>query len=353
MSTLGTIIIVPGIGGCELSSQPTLFGLGPPVRLWLNPSAMAGGGWRLLGLADDGITPDVPLTGPIVPGLPLGNYYADLGKMLSEKGWRVVGARLDWRQALARDADRLVSLIREEEPAGPLHLVAHSRGGLVARRAIEQLRAAGELGRLGWCAGLGVPHYGSWEAAGLLAGWNRTAALLAVVLEGTASILSAGYVQLRLRHVLTSWPAAYELLPNPAAPAISPNEIEEIYGPGTWSAAGLSVSAAWLQAARKGWASIPLVPPGVDWIDVVGIGSRTPTRLYTPAQVGTSQGWRWDFQGDSVVPSRWAVQPNRPRITTPSSHGALAYDGRVVDVLSTALQVGLAEDVVIEGELLQ
>lgn len=352
MSSLGTIIIVPGIGGCELSSQPTFFGFGQPIRLWLNPTVMVAGGWRLLGLGPDGITPDVPLTGEIVPGLPLSSYYADLGGMLAAKGWRVLGARLDWRQSLTRDAARLASMIREEEGAGPIHLVAHSRGGLVCRLAIELLRASGELGRLGWCAGLGVPHYGSWEAAGLLAGWNHTALLLAFMLEGSSHVLTAGLLKLRLRHVLTSWPAAYELLPSPAAAGVSPEELTAVYDPAVWDLADLPVSATWLSAARVGWGGIPLVPSGVDWIDVVGTGFRTPSRLFLPARLGTSQGWLWDFEGDSTVPARWAAQPGRPRITTPSSHGALAYDGRVVDVLSDALRDGLGSDVVINGPLL-
>lgn len=352
MSELGTVIIVPGIGGNELSTPPTLFGLGPEARIWLNPAAMAGGGWRLLGLAPDGLTPDVPFTGAIIPGLPLSGYYNPLTEMLSQYGWRVVGARLDFRQSWIQDAARLVATIRNESIDRPVHLVAHSRGGLVARAAIEILRSTGELGRLSWCCGLGVPHQGSWEAAGLLSGWNQTAVLLSAVLDNLSSILSAGYVNLQLRHVLTSWPAAYQLLPRQDATGISPEETAAIYNPSVWSQANRPVSAHWLEAARTGWPTLPVVPSGVDWVDFVGTGFSTPDRLYIPANVASSQGWAWSPNGDSTVPTRWATQPGRMKVTCPTSHGALAYDGRVAAVIDTVLRGSLSGDVVIEGPLL-
>lgn len=352
MSDLGTVIIVPGIGGCELSTQPTLFGLGSPVRIWMNPTAMVAGGWRLLGLGPDGLTPDVPLTGNIVPGLPLPGYYDQLTQMLTLRGWRVVGCKLDWRQAWIYDAARLVSLIVAESEERPVHLVAHSRGGLVARAAIDQLTALGELGRLGWCVGLGVPHQGSWEAAGLLAAWNQTALLLTNILDRSASLLSAGLVNLRLRAVLISWPSTYELLPSPLATGVSPDEIGEIYDPTTWELSDRAVSANWLSRANSVWRGLTYVPTGVDWVDFVGTGFTTPDRLYIPAKLASGQGWAWSPLGDGVVPARWATQPGRRKVTCPTSHGAMVYDGRVVAVIDQVLRGGLSEDVVISGPLL-
>lgn len=353
MALAGTVILVPGIGGNNLYTPPTFFGLAPRSRIWLNPATMGAGGWRLLGLGPDGISPDVPFAGSLIPGPPLANYYDALAKQLEALGWVVLGAEVDWRLSLSRNVDALVRQVGRQQGRGSVHLLAHSRGGLLCRAAMPALASAGYLDRLGWCAGLGVPHYGSWEAAGLLAGWNSTANFLALVLEHSAAILSLGFVLGPLRHVITSWPGAYELLPNPLAPGVSPAEINAIYDPAEWEASGVPVSPTWLAAARTGWASLPLIPQSVDWFDVVGRGVMTPVSLRLGQSLEASTSWNWTQSGDGAVRTDWAVQPGRRKISTPTSHGAMTYDLRVIQRVSEALRDGLRSDEVIEGPVLQ
>lgn len=352
MPHLGTILLVPGIGGCQLQSPPAFFGLSPGIPIWLNPAVMIAGGWRLLGLAPNGLDPDVILTGPMVPGLPLPAYYDLATQHLTAKGWNVVGARLDWRQDLWLDGQRLAEQIEANQDNGPVHLVAHSRGGLVCRAALKLLGDVGKLHLVGRCVGLGVPHYGSWEAAGLLAGWNTTANLLAHVLDGSAYLLSGGNLKLSIAQVILTWPAAYQLLPSPSAPGLPADQANAIYNPAIWQSLGVSVSTVWLQHARNTWLTLPMVPLGIDWIDFRGVGQTTPHELLTPYRFGTFLGWLWAATGDTTVRSDWAAQPGRFVVSAPVDHGAIVQDRRVLDVVDQVLQNGTGTNIDIPGAVL-
>lgn len=353
MAYAGSILLVPGIGGNALSTPPTLFGLLPNLQVWLNYVSLLGGNWIFLGLEPDGRTPVVPLTGPLVPGNALRDYYSPFVQEMNGLGWQVYSARLDWRGTIADDGARLADQVRDLRSVRPISLVAHSRGGLVCRAAIQILAQSGDLDILGWCAGLGVPHYGSWESVGLLAGWNQSASLLISILDRSARLPIVGSAVDSLREVVITWPGAYQLLPSPSAPGITPEEVSDAYTSEVWSDSGVPVSASWLAYARDQWSQLPLVPLSVDWIDVVGVDIPTPTSLRIPANLSRPAGWNWTTAGDGTVPSAWAVQAGRRRITAPSSHGRIVQDGRVCRALDTALRRGLVEDVLITGPILQ
>lgn len=349
---IGKVILVPGIGGNELYTPASLFGYGPKLRVWLDYVTIVGGGWRLLGLASDGITPSVPLAGPLEPGGPLPPYYALMGDRLRRLGWNVIGAKLDWRGTVARDATRLAALIAEEGATEPVRVIAHSRGGLVLRAALAQLLASGQLGRVGRCLGLGVPHRGAWAAAGLPGLWNETVTLLTLLVERTPGVAGVGSVFGPLDKVIWSWPATYELLPQPGAPQSDPYQIEQVYNPSTWFAIKRNVDPVWLVSAKSAWGAIPDVPTAVTWVDAVGYGVLTPTALANVEALDTPQAMTYSEQGDGTVPMIWATQPGRRRINTPTSHNAMCFDGRLISAIDDYLRNGLDHDITIEGGIL-
>jgi hypothetical protein len=346
---LGTIIIVPGIGGADLNSQPTLFGLGPALNVWLNPTAMIAGAWRWLGLSADGLTPDTPLTGPLRPGMPLTAYYDVMAGWLRQRGWRVISPSQDWRVQGIHDAHRLVNLIRLQRESAPLHIICHSQGGLIARHAFEILLQSGELGLVGRCAGLGVPHQGSWEAVGLLAGWNESTILLRRLLRAVELPTPGFSILGPVMGVVRSWPSAYELLPTIGAEGVPPWQVAAAYNPATWALLEPPISTAWLSAAKQNWFALVNVPSTVEWVDVVGTGFMTPQFFSRPEKVATTECCDWSTEGDSTVPAKWQTQPGRHRITTPTGHGSYVYDGRVLAALDQYLRQGLEEDIVISG----
>ena len=82
--------------------------------------------------------------------------------------WHVRPFPYDWREDIDKSADRLAGEVQAFRGGEPLHLVAHSMGGLVARRFIQRHRevwasmedSTGE-GRGGRLVMLGTPNRGS------------------------------------------------------------------------------------------------------------------------------------------------------------------------------------------------
>ncbi|MEV7511853.1 lipase family alpha/beta hydrolase [Streptomyces sp. NPDC090085] len=121
----------------------------------------------------------------------------------------------DWRKPLSASADELHRAILATSvarPGQPVHLVAHSMGGLVVRTAL--MRHPELWNRVGKVAFLGTPHYGSPAIGGYLKNhlWGRE--LLALL---------GRYLS---RDTLRSLTGVLSLLPAPAGiyPASTPHK---------------------------------------------------------------------------------------------------------------------------------
>jgi pimeloyl-ACP methyl ester carboxylesterase len=91
-----------------------------------------------------------------------------LGRRLKRSGFAVAlwGYR-SWWGSLARHADRLREEIRQrlaQPDGGMLHLVGHSMGAILIRKALGELPRAGQAGQLGRVVFLGPPNHGSKSA---------------------------------------------------------------------------------------------------------------------------------------------------------------------------------------------
>lgn len=332
MSEPGVVWIVPGIGGCDIGLPvPALSG---PVRIWLDYVVMLSGAWRSLGLLPDGITSWTPGVGVMTPGNPLVDYYGLLASHLVADGWRVIGAQLDWRGTIQRDGQRLADAIMAAPGVAPHHLVAHSRGGLVCRHALQVLALAGQIGLVGRGVGLAVPHLGSLAGVGLLGGWWQTVQLLRTFLEVAPRLLAGGWGWDQLYDMIRSWPAPYQLLPAPAAPVTGGVPLAQLYDPATWASSDIAVSLPWLEYARTTWTALPMIHPDVRWLDVLGEGHRTPTALVGTSTLTLPSCCEWTAGGDSTVPSAWAVQPGRPQVRGGWDHASVCVDPIVHQTIS-------------------
>lgn len=342
---IGTVLLLPGFLGSSLTDASFL-GFAPSV--WLDPVRLLTGGFPRLSLAVPG-DPPAEAYRPLVPGRPLDAYYGLLRLYLESRGWRVVSPAADWRRPLAEDAGRAAELLVEESAAGPVHIVGHSRGGLLARAVIGTLRAQGKGALVGRVVGLGVPHLGSLNAVVNLGGGGSIQRRLA---DLGADVRPPIFPSPRLDSVyavMRSWPALYELLPAPTSVWMSQGDPNETYSPGNYAASPLAVVPAYLAAAKLQWASLPAVPDDVDWTDVCGYGRETYLGITDTQRLGRAETFTTSTLGDGTVPYGSSHEGNRRLILTPCQHDLLCHDARIWPFIDAALAGTLTEDKVVHG----
>ncbi len=190
-------VVIPGTMGSMLEVE------GRPV--WLDYWALLRGGLGDIGWGASGVEP---------VGL-LDDFYGPLLEHLA-RTHRVEVLPYDWRNSVREAAKRLAAKLEAVLPDAerlrqPVHLVAHSMGGLVARAMI----ADGDAGAQAWrrltalpgsrLLMLGTPNLGSHEAVRWLTGSNPTQAKL-ILLDFTRD--ANGVID-----VVRRFPGVAELLP--------------------------------------------------------------------------------------------------------------------------------------------
>jgi triacylglycerol lipase len=95
-------------------------------------------------------------------------YFAGIEESLRSAGNRVHVARVSPTQGIAQRAEQLRAYVNRSSPAEPVHVIAHSMGGLDSRHMISQLGMANRVLSL---TTIGTPHRGSpfadWGVRGL------------------------------------------------------------------------------------------------------------------------------------------------------------------------------------------
>jgi pimeloyl-ACP methyl ester carboxylesterase len=188
------VVFVPGLGGSELW-------LGSE-RLWPNPKILISNP-EVYSLPGDPriearhIVSDVV----IVPNIIKQQQYSRLGDYLEtglgyKRGRDLFEFAYDWRQDIRLAAQRLAETIERWGVKPPVTIIAHSLGTLVTRYYVERLGGKKVVERM---VLMGGPHYGAPKA-------------LATILVGPG-ILPFGMGDERLRHVLATFPSAYQILP--------------------------------------------------------------------------------------------------------------------------------------------
>lgn len=91
-------------------------------------------------------------------GRPLKDYFPGIREQLEAAGNRVLVPRLSCTQGVEARAGELKRYIQKHVPAGPVHLIGHSMGGLDSRFLVSQLGMADRVRSL---TTVGTPHRGS------------------------------------------------------------------------------------------------------------------------------------------------------------------------------------------------
>lgn len=188
------VVFVPGMMGSELWVGDT--------RIWPNlkllfkqPDLFAYPGDT--GVVPRGILQEVV----IVPNLIKLEQYSRLGDYLVqdlgyERGKDFFEFAYDWRQDIRQSARQLAQFIEKLNTRAPIKLIGHSLGTLVSRYYVERLGGKDKVERL---ILMGGPHLGTpVGVTNIMFGPN---------------VLPFGLLGETLRHVVATFPAAYQILP--------------------------------------------------------------------------------------------------------------------------------------------
>ncbi len=191
-------VVLPGIMGSQLRVDDDL--------IWLDYWSLFKGGLKKLA---NKARNQVSTTDKIID-----DFYAPLLEFLS-RTHRVEVFAYDWRLSVSQAAEKLMErldteLPRAEKAQQPVHLVAHSMGGLVVRAMIADPRGHALWQRITQLPNsrflmLGTPNQGSYEAVRWLTGTNPTQAKLSLldITQNTDDIVD----------LVRKFPGLLELLP--------------------------------------------------------------------------------------------------------------------------------------------
>lgn len=222
------VFLVPGFMGSTLRDT------GPKDRLiWIDPLLWKGQrGERLADLELAPFRPNMPDLDAIdgvrvAAGGDIPAVYDLLSLDLEFRRYDVQAVGFDWRKDLEREAEKLADRIRGRlgRRPRPLHLVAHSQGNLVARRAIQLLGPDQARRLVNTMVLLAPACYGTFSAAAAVAGTH-----------GLIGTLRDLWVQIpeNLQGVLKTFTGLYQLLPWKPGTVADGFDPADLKSPGFW-----------------------------------------------------------------------------------------------------------------------
>jgi pimeloyl-ACP methyl ester carboxylesterase len=326
---LGKVLVLPGIMGSELDSVDRS---GRAERIWLNFVNL------ILGRIDD---LELTLDGEpakagchVRLGGVLRKTYVPLIMELDMR-WHVRPFAFDWREDLERSAARLDGEIKAFGNGDPVHLVAHSMGGLVSRlfaqrypdtwKAMDDPTGAGRGGRL---LMLGTPNRGSFAIPLVLTGAEKLLRKLALG--------DIDHSLTELLKIVSTFPGLYQMLPSPIVDL--DDEHVRLFERETWGE--LHVHQSLLENARKTLTDLEQVIDSRRLIYVAGFNRPTPVavRIDRPGRFLYQE----TLDGDGRVPHALGLleRDGVPTYWVEETHGDLAKNQNVLDAVADLLQLG-------------
>ncbi len=293
------VILLPGIMGSHLRVQDELEKI--DNRVWLDGSDLMKGRGEWLRMGKYSVQPDGVLK--------LG--YDDFRDYLAAQGAHVMPMAYDWRGSLAGPAEELKKLVdtRLGMSTEPVHLIAHSMGGLVASLFIARFRDVWERlrERGGRLVQAGTPNLGSYVIPRILQGTEKMIRYLA------SFDLSHGKKQWATW--TSRFPGLLEMAPNcendlDFSQKQTWEDLKVLAAPRTQELEKAQEVAQTLRRQREN-----LAAEGV--IYVAGGPDKTP--IYDPQE----KRIRFTMRGDGRVTWESGIPPGAPLWYVPVKHGSL------------------------------
>ncbi|HEU5407167.1 MAG TPA: CHAT domain-containing protein, partial [Nitrospira sp.] len=323
----GTIIFIPGIMGSELTVTED----DDDDVVWISFWRLIKGGIKKLQLAVDG-TREADSKLRVQPsGLDKDSYAEAI--LWLKAYWNVEPFAYDWRKDLDQAAEDLKDLVQAKFKDQPVHLVAHSMGGLVSRNFIRLYpkvwKAMSEPKKVqgGRLIMLGTPNYGSYAIAQAMVAKDKLVKWLAAA---------------DLRHdleevldVLNGFVGSYQLLPSPAKLADSERGL---YNAATWGR--YPIVGAHLNRARKFHMDLD-VPATTDPERMTYIAGCNQETL-NGVTIDAPGMFEFDMtlKGDGRVTHALGLLPNVPTYYVDEIHGDLQKNEQVLEAVDEILRTG-------------
>ncbi len=310
------VLVLPGILGSKLGTKGKIFN----NTIWLDPIDVIAGNLVKLKLGGSGKA--VTSLGVML------HTYLPAKLRLAIAGFDAAFHHFDWRHSIDRLgnelAKRIVSETGPSERPSSLSLVAHSMGGLVARRALKVLGEKEQLDRVNHLVMLGTPNFGSFAPAMVVQSIYPTVRKIAALdRANSAEDLS--------NKIFSDLPGLLEMLPFPERYSTL-----DLFNLATWPEDRPQPKRAALTAAKR--IHKKLLDGDQRCVMIAGIDQPTVTDL----RAGPNGEFEYfeSRDGDGTVPLDFAVLPGIDTYYAEKSHGQLPSSRTVLQAVIDILEVG-------------
>ena len=249
--------------------------------------------------------------------------------MSLSREWNVRPFFFDWRVDIRKSADALAHNINTWFGSeSPVHLVAHSMGGLVSRSYM--LRHPDRWNKGGRLVMLGTPNYGSFAIPRLLFGAND-------ILDMVAK-LDLKHNARDLLHIAKTFPGAYQMLPVRG----KRGGLDPLYRAQTYTVE--PVNQALLDQAEVFQKEIENIIDVVRMVYVAGYNRRTAADIQDATLLGADEGYFFSRKGDGTVPHNLGLLPDVKTFYVDEEHSKLPTNQRVLNAMTELLETGDQKD---------
>jgi pimeloyl-ACP methyl ester carboxylesterase len=299
------VLILPGIMGSTLGFPREV--LWDDV-IWVDPVDILLGNLRKLQFGE-GRRDGIKALGVLLFA------YLSLKLRLKSSGFDADFYPFDWRQDIHNLGQDLAKRLQNER--GPVHLVAHSMGGLVARAALKH-----EPANLGRIIMLGTPNFGSFSPIQAFRGVHSIVSKIAR--------LDVTSTQDDLGCIFRTFPGLCQMFPAP----LQGGGID-YFSLASWPSTGVLPSEEMLRSCRGLLAGLP--PADQRFTQIVGCNRET----VISATVSNGEFiYTTSLDGDGTVPMAFARLPDCETYFIAEEHGNLPNNVTVAKAVEEILTKG-------------
>ena len=327
----GNVVVIHGIMGAELS-----VGTGGSGDLtWVNAFRILRGWLDRLRLSDDGRSEANSKYTVTASGI-MKRYYGEMLLALAEN-WNVKDFYFDWRKDLELAADSLNERLSSWfDDKAPVHIVAHSMGGLVARTFTKKYKSRwgamwdkpgnGKAG--GRLVMLGTPNQGSFAIPQVITGLEGLVRKLA--------LLDLRHNISELLETFNSFVGSYQMLPSPE----EMGNIKNLYTAGTYSKFNATVPQQHLNRALAHHQWLKDEVDANRMIYVAGFDQPTFSDISDWDSLDKTRGYQITLDGDGRVTHRLGLLKQVPTYYIKEDHGNLSTNTTILAALDGLLESG-------------